>query len=276
MKRRLSIRAGFFIPALILLSLAGSCSDDSDSEEASEALEERLTSSLQFEGGTIKEGEPPEEHADDAAFPQVVSITAPAVIQPRIEFSLNIEGDTSDPGKVMGAVVAVNNADSYLEVLEDYDANTNLMVLKGVLGEDRRLLGRNFSISVALLDTDYQVGNYKVWKVEITSLFNSELLCGDVCLFNSECGFLSNDDTGSNMSVEECKVSCKDDTAKMISEHGEVCAESVKDVIECAMSLSCNEYIGAFHDEPLQCLAENRRMDEKCPNIDEFSSLYNL
>lgn len=276
MIRSMRIRPGCFLLTLILFALVLSCSDSSDSGEIAVDLANRLTSALTFEGGTLKDGDPPEEH-DGEAYPQIIALNAPERIEAGQSFTLILEGSVPDPAEVVGAIVVVEQADGYLEVLAEYDAETDRMVLIGELSEDKELYENSFSIHVALLNTDGMVGNYITWEVEIVGEGDGnqdwESYCEDTCVFNIDCGYAT--DGGRDVSLEECMLNCREDADRVSVEHGEDCMEAVIEVVSCAIQLSCESYIDAFRLEPLQCLPENAAMRQACPNVNSFEELYN-
>lgn len=277
MKRSVKIPLGFFLLIPVLLVLDLSCSDGADSGEIAVDLANRLTSALEFEGGTLKDGDPPEEHADDEAYPQIIALSAPERIEAGQAFNLLIEGSAPDPAEVAGAVVAVDQASGYLEVMADYDAETDSMLLTGVLNEDEELYENSFTIRVALLDTKGMVGKYLIWELDVAGDKDGdadwEVYCEEVCRFNIECGYMNED--GRDIGMEECKASCKEDADRVTAEHGADCMQAVEDLVSCALNLSCEEYIDSFRDEPLQCLPENAGMRQACPNVENFADIYN-
>lgn len=74
--------------ALVLLS----CSSKGNSTQISEDLADRLTDSLDFEGGTLEEGDPPKGDSNPLA-PQITSIRGPEEFQLGASFSTTISSD---------------------------------------------------------------------------------------------------------------------------------------------------------------------------------------
>ncbi len=248
---------------LILALLAAfACSSGSDSEKVTQALANRLTSAIQFTGGELKTGEPPAENADDTAYPQIKELETEPTLNVGSYFTVTISGEADAPESIVGAIVTVDLADSYIQVSQQYDSENNEMVLSGTLSFDDEIPGKTYSLSFALLNEDGDVGNYKTWDVEVPDV--NDKICKDLCDYNIDCGFFE------ESYEEDCLYSCKMDIAETQAYNSEECMDAIQATQKCAMKLECDQYISVFEDEEESeyCVSQNLEVDELCP---EFS-----
>jgi hypothetical protein len=145
--------------------------DEQREEEIAKALEDRLSEALDFEGGAVVPGAPPEEHAGDPNYPQTNSFDAPSVLVLGQPFSVKLAAaDSAVPADVSGAVVHVVGASSYIDVKAGVDVGTRIMELLGRLREDKTLAGAAFTIRLGMHDMSTRVGNYLEWKVNVVEV----------------------------------------------------------------------------------------------------------
>lgn len=152
----------FFVSCVFLLS----CGEEDDLGGISEEMSNRLTEALDFDDRTIKEGGQPESSGSSNA-PETDSVTAPGELSLGQEFSIVFFSDSVDAEEIAGAVAYVEGASQYLEVDGEFDSETESMTLTGTLKEDEDLVGEEFSVLVALINNDGEVGNYFEWSLEI-------------------------------------------------------------------------------------------------------------
>ncbi|MBI5528766.1 MAG: hypothetical protein HY897_20745 [Deltaproteobacteria bacterium] len=146
-----------------------SCDDEQSEEDIARALANRLTESLGFKGGTVVEGPPPEEHRDDMDYAQVTKIQAPGALAAGQEYTVSLDTDFSNPRDVTGAVVYVEKADRHLKVkpLFGLDPEAMVMRLVGTFEGDPELVGKSFSVKIAMHDAETAVGNYVAWELAV-------------------------------------------------------------------------------------------------------------
>ena len=243
---------------VLAVLVAFACSSGSDSEKVTQALANRLTSAIQFTGGELKTGEPPAENADDTAYPQIKELEMESTLNVGSYFTVTISGEADAPESIVGAIVTVDLADSYIQVSQQYDSENNEMVLSGTLSFDDEIPGKTYSLSFALLNEDGDVGNYKTWDVEVPEV--DDKICKSLCDYNIECGFFE------ESYEEDCLYSCQMDMAETQAYYGEECLEAIQATQKCAMKLECDQYVTVFNEEEESeyCVSENLEVDERC------------
>ena len=252
-------RKSFLFVLIMVMSVVFACSGGSDSEKVTKALANRLSTVLQIDGAQLKTGTPPTENPGDSAFPQVKELKTEPTLEIGSSFSVTIVGETDAPESVAGAIVAVDLAESYFEVSQEYDAKNNQMVLTGTLAFDYEIPGKTYSIRFALLNEDGEVGNYLTWDAEIPKV--DDEICEDLCKYNIDCGFFEKE------VMDECLTSCQMDMAETSHYYGEECLPALQSTVTCAMKLECDQYILVFSEESSEyCQDENQAVDELCPD----------
>ncbi|MBI5525601.1 MAG: hypothetical protein HY897_04640 [Deltaproteobacteria bacterium] len=156
-----SVACWLFIPA------ACSCDEEQSEEDIAKALANKLTDSLGFEGGTVVEGTPPEDHADNPDYAQVTGVQAPAALAAGQAYAVSLNTNFADPRAVTGAVVYVDKADKFLKIDTALDPEALVLRLAGTFKGDPELVGKSFKVRLALHDADVAVGNYVVWELAI-------------------------------------------------------------------------------------------------------------
>lgn len=154
---------------VVLVLLAGlSCSSSGDAEQVAGALEDRVTEALDFEGGEIKEGEPPAAGKDEE-LPQISQVEAPDKFYPGADFTALLTSEYDMPEAVSGAIVHIQGASKYIVVektlLERVDFS--FMELRGTLKEDTSLAGESFTLRFALQHISGEVGEYQSRSMEV-------------------------------------------------------------------------------------------------------------
>jgi len=163
------MRRAALVPAIALASLLVIQCSGGDDELSPTELADRLTSALDFKDGSDQPGDPPEEHAGDAAFPQVTDVNAPATVAPGAAVVLDLMTDFADTGRIGGAVLQVSNATGHIRVSTPYSAATSSVRIQGSLTRDAEIAGRAFSVRLGLLDDAGAVGNYATWQVNVSA-----------------------------------------------------------------------------------------------------------
>ena len=177
---------GWIVFAVFLLLSLPACKEDGDSENISEALSNRLTSALNFEGGELKEGEPPEGNDDPTLAPQVEEVRTLTQIIPGQPFSaqlrLNDEFAANGrkkrvlqklllevPPDVDAVIIWVVGSDSYIEVPVDLFKEDDKWwaELFGRLNPDIELQGEQFKLKFAFKSGDV-IGEYYDWNLDVT------------------------------------------------------------------------------------------------------------
>ncbi len=151
---------------VIALAFTLSCGEEDDLDKISEEMSNRLTDALMFDDRTIKEGRAPAV-SDSPGAPEADSVTAPGQLALGQDFSIVFFSDSVEADDIAGAVVWVDGASKYLEVSGEFNSESASMTLSGYLEEDDELAGEKFSVLVALINNDGEVGNYFEWELEI-------------------------------------------------------------------------------------------------------------
>lgn len=141
---------------LILFWGCSSCSE-SDSEEIAEALEDRLTDALKFEGGTVNEGSPPES-SSAASAPKLKSVIMSDRLWMDDDFSVELGSDYSGASSVDTVVVYVEKATRHITVPSEL--KNQLIMLAGTLAKDPEFAGKNFTLKFALQTAAEVTGPY--------------------------------------------------------------------------------------------------------------------
>jgi len=216
----------------------------SSSSKISEGLADQLTDSLAFSGGESKDGEPPAGHPGDSAYPQVATFTLPDLNTVFLgqEFTIALNLDQATSTGVAGAVIAIEGADSYIQVNthtaakgeSGYDPSTGLMTLSGMLNNAQALVmalaGLYAPIRIAIIDESGMAGNYIQWKMEFprgegsgNPVENCRVYCersGDCCAESMAMGGQSTDEQIQEecySHVPECLASCEEDISQYLS-----------------------------------------------------------
>ena len=161
------------IALLSLLLLLGfaiflQCAPEQDAGDIARALADRLTDALDFENGHPEDGPPPEDHAGDPAYPQIISMDAPSALGLGELFTIRLTTDFADTARIAGALVHVDLAAGHIVVDAPYDEALGFVQIQGRLREDPRIQGRPFLVFVGLRDIDGAVGNYVEWRLNVT------------------------------------------------------------------------------------------------------------
>ncbi len=155
------------LPSLMLVACS-SGGGDSDDDDIQKELENKLTSALEFDGGEVVEGAPPEGESGDGA-PQVESLEAPAELRLGQGFTVSIESDYATPEDVDKAIVYIEGADNHIRVpghlLEDMQSF--IMELAGNLKDDPDLKGKTFTVKYALQTSDGHTGLYREMTLKV-------------------------------------------------------------------------------------------------------------
>ena len=171
---------------LLVLLVHPACFEDGDSEKISTALSNRLTSALNFEGGELKEGEPPEGNDDPQDAPQVDEVRTLTRLIPGQPFSaqLRLNEEFTGNGKkkrvvrklllevppdVDAVLIWVVGSDSYIEVPVDLfkEEDRWWAELFGRLNADVELQGKKFKVKFAFKSGDI-VGEFYDWNLDVT------------------------------------------------------------------------------------------------------------
>ncbi len=171
MKRESIVLIALFVFLISFLGLG--CSDDGDSRKVTKELEEQLTESLDFQGGEVVDGPPPAEHAGDSNYPQVTVKSAPSSLEVGQSFTIELQTDFGDLGRILGAIVHVGNADKHIRI-EAYVSEDGVMTLEGSLDFDSEMSGLDYVIRLAMMDMDGEVGNYAEWDLSLPKLKDSK------------------------------------------------------------------------------------------------------
>ncbi|MBI5525771.1 MAG: hypothetical protein HY897_05510 [Deltaproteobacteria bacterium] len=151
----------------VFSAAACSCDEEQNEEDILAALADRLTDALGFEGATTVEGAPPAAHEDDPNYPRVTEFVAPVTLSGGQKFTVSLMSDFARPAEAGGAIVHVEGAGKHLKVKSTLDPEALVMRLLGTLKDDAELVGKSFSINLAIFDGSGAVGNYKTWGLEI-------------------------------------------------------------------------------------------------------------
>ncbi len=163
---RTILRSAFFLfLALIAVHFSG-CSKKSKKEDITQSLEDRLTDALDFEGGTVKEGDPPKASDSDAA-PQISSVESPEQYRLGADFAVELTSDYAEEQKVDKAIIHILGAKKYIVVSPAYLVD-GLMVLAGTLRNDPLLLEKAFDVEYALQTSAGLTGRYRPVGFEIS------------------------------------------------------------------------------------------------------------
>ena len=160
--------------ALFMLVLS-SCSKESDAEDIAEALADRLTDALDFEGGKVKEGDPPEGQSGTDA-PQIER-AAGDDLRLGAPYAFALESGFTQPENVDKAIVHVKDATKYIVV--SGILASDLMELVGRLKDDAELSGEKFELNFALQTSDGITGQYKTLDVEVLDESAQDIETGD-------------------------------------------------------------------------------------------------
>lgn len=183
MERAMTTRLILFLLMIIATGLnsCSSCSDSGDSESIGQALEDRLTDALDFEGGQMHEEEVPGATSDDSS-PQISNIEAPDQFHVDAPFEIELATQFDKARNINAAVIHVVGASAYIRVkksmVQQFDVW--LMELNGRLTEDAELKGNTFTIEYALQNTAGRTGSYKTKQMLIAE---EDAACnkGDCC-----------------------------------------------------------------------------------------------
>jgi len=257
---------------LVALGFLAACGGEDDVGKVSKELSNRLTEALAFDGGEVKDGEAPPENSGDSSIPQIAELDAPASLSIGESFKLTITGQVEDPETVVGAVVAVELADKYIEIESAYDVETNVMELNGSIDSDEELKGYDFNIYVGLLDRQGRVGNYYLWELNVhgsdsaeyvTEDDNSRLKCQEICEFNDACELMG------TMTIDDCLQSCEENTDQALSQDGPECVNAISALLDCAIPLGCDGYLSVMSsDDPSNCRDQSVSQQENCPTYE--------
>jgi len=162
-----------------------------DEYEIAEALADRLTGALEFEGGSEVAGEPPPPHEGDEAYPQALTFAAPEAIEIGAAFEVALETHVAEPDQVAGAVVQVVGATSHLVVdaqaqPHEVEAGRFVVRLSGTLQPDDKVSGEAYVLRLGLRNPSGGVGNYLEWQLSVPKALEIEqakslLVQTDVC-----------------------------------------------------------------------------------------------
>ena len=151
-----------------ILPVAGcSSGSSSDTEAASKRLEDRLTESLEFEGGEVQNGQPPAGDADPEN-PQIENVVAPEEFRLGAYFSVILTTEYDKFQEVQSAIVHVKKANKYIIIEKSLVVSGKgyRMELKGKLIDDKDL-GGSFTLEYALQTGDGRTGEYVSSTMEV-------------------------------------------------------------------------------------------------------------
>jgi len=156
---------------LLALGFSGfsRCSPEQDEGDIARAMAERLSDALDFEDGHTEEGPPPEDHAGDPAYPQIVDMEAPLELDLGELFTIRLFTDFADTSRIAGAIVHVDLAEGHIVIVAPYSDVDGFLQLEGRLREDPRIQGRPFLVYIGLQDVNGAVGNYVEWRLNVAS-----------------------------------------------------------------------------------------------------------
>lgn len=175
--RHFSDRYYFTIFTLLLMVVSFSCSSKGKSDQISEDLADRLTDNLEFEGGTLEEGDPP-DGSDSVLAPQITSIKAPEEFQLGSAFSTIIKSDytsrtivarllkdSKDDPVVRVIIRVVGSQNGYFVVPVEMLYDT--IELAGILDGDEQLRDVKFKLEFALQTASGLTGGYQPLNFDI-------------------------------------------------------------------------------------------------------------
>ncbi len=162
--RKISLIGMHFSLVLVLFFLwvQFSCSDKSNAEKIARALSNRLTRALNFDGGTLENGEAPAGEESPNA-PQIKQVVAPAFFHPNIPFKIHLITTHENIQDVSQAIVRIVDSNKYFVVDASF-VGTPIgwdMTLQGVLEENSGLNGNYFRMEYAFKNDNGLVGGYK-------------------------------------------------------------------------------------------------------------------
>jgi len=176
--RRPSPRAFAWINAALALLIAFCASDSLEPRELAAALSEEMTDEMEFDNGTLAEGEPPAAHEGDAAYPQIeqmelsagakgVSDTPPAgqvnttmLLTYTSSNRITLRTAFAAPREIVGAVVHVLQANKDSTARRHFvirfpqsplGAANGLIQLSLRVKNPARIAGNAFRLRIALL-----------------------------------------------------------------------------------------------------------------------------
>ena len=147
---------------VLLFTFCGDSGQDASS--ISNALAERLTDALAFDAGEAVNLPPPPSTSDPAQ-PQIQDIVGPATLTVGQPFAVSVTTDWPNPSEIKMAVVWVKGSKRHIWVTKDiYPAGSTFTAeIGGLLKNDPDLVGKSFTVLVALQIADNLVGAYKPW-----------------------------------------------------------------------------------------------------------------
>lgn len=149
--------------AILLPLLLSSCGGGHKTEETAGDLENRLTDALSFDGGTPRDGAPPQGNAGTDA-PQIEEVQA-FDLQLGQPFTIRLLSGFEAPDTVDLAFVHVQGADRYLEV--EGDLADGRLVLTGRVSSDKNLANEVFDLRFALHAEGDKTGVYKSLRLTV-------------------------------------------------------------------------------------------------------------
>lgn len=166
---RLTLFASIVI--LCILALA-TCNSSSNSEEISRELADRLTDSLDFEGGKITESTPP-DYDESNEHPQIEYLDVENKLTTDEDFTVDIMPDSDSSPVIPSVMIWVKNSGKRIDVPLNanwHKASTNLdflISLDGFLEYDSELVGKTFEVYVALFGEDGITGKHELWELTV-------------------------------------------------------------------------------------------------------------
>ncbi len=185
--KRSSLR--LFLSLALLPILVFACSSDSDDEEITAELEDLFTDALNFEGGTVKDGTPPEGQSGADA-PQLSAVQGDT-LRLGAPFAFSLASDFAEAENVTKAVVFVKGSAKYIEVDAGLAAGT--AELFGRLQAETDLRGKAFTLEFALQTADGHTGEYRSLEVSVADEDAQELTMGEEIILLTSVGETSHE-----------------------------------------------------------------------------------
>lgn len=169
----------------IILTILSTCSSGGDSGDIAKALEDRLTEALDFEGGTLTTGSPPNSSSNTDA-PRILDVESPDVFHIDTDFMIALTSPLFFVDDVETVIVHVQGANKHIRVSKAMSAGEAFAYVRlpGVLRGNDSLSG-SFKLRFALQTAGGVTGPYSDADIQVPEEY-PEPECEDGICCNSE------------------------------------------------------------------------------------------